>query len=41
MRFTRNEMQYYEPVLGYGTHGAVFVIEAEPGIMRGYGFPLW
>lgn len=35
---TFNGTQYYEPVLGYGTHGDFFVMEASP-VTRGYEFP--
>src|SRR5215213_2729164 len=35
---TFNGTQYYEPLLGYGTHGDFIVMEAAQ-IMRGYAFP--
>ncbi len=35
---TFNGTQYYEPILGYGTHGDFIVMEAAQ-IMRGYAFP--
>jgi hypothetical protein len=35
---TFNGTQYYEPLLGYGTHGDFIVMEAAQ-VMRGYEFP--
>jgi hypothetical protein len=35
---TFNGTQYYEPLLGYGTHGDFIVMEAAQ-VMRGYAFP--
>lgn len=35
---TFNGTQYYEPILGYGTHGDFFVMEGRP-ILRGRVFP--
>jgi hypothetical protein len=35
---TFNGTQYYEPLLGYGTHGDFIVMEAAQ-VMRGYTFP--
>ncbi len=35
---TFNGTQYYEPILGYGTHGDFIVMEAAQ-VMRGYAFP--
>jgi len=35
---TFNGTQYYEPLLGYGTHGDFYVMEATQ-VVRGYVFP--
>jgi hypothetical protein len=35
---TFNGTQYYEPLLGYGTHGDFYVMEAAR-VVRGYVFP--
>jgi hypothetical protein len=35
---TFNGTQYYEPILGYGTHGDIFAMEARE-TRRGYEFP--
>ncbi len=36
---TFNGTQYYESLLGYGTHGDFIVMESAQ-VMRGYAFPL-